>query len=239
MKKAVAATDAKRSTLRSTAATTRVRGDAADVREHVILLHGIWMRGVTLAYLSRRLRLAGYSVETMDYASVFTGFDPAVEQLRLRLRALEAPTVHLVGHSLGGLVAIEAARGVRGLPRGNIVSLGSPLRGSAVARGLAALPGGRLLMGHSVEPLLAGLGDWRGSRKVGVIAGKMPFGLGIALGPLSAPHDGTVAVAETQLPGIADHRLVSASHTGMLLSSEVAELTVAFLRHGRFEAPLG
>ncbi|WP_345782608.1 alpha/beta fold hydrolase [Dokdonella sp.] len=237
MKPAVAR-GAKRSTP-GTASTSRARAglDEETVREHVILLHGIWMRGVTLAYLSRRLRLAGYVVETMDYASVFTGFDPAVDQLRTRLRALAAPVVHLVGHSLGGLVALEATRGVRGLPRGNIVSLGSPLRGSAVARGLAALPGGRLLMGNSVEPLLAGLDDWRGSRKVGVIAGKMPFGLGFALGSLSAPHDGTVAVAETLLPGITDHRLVSASHTGMLLSSEVAGLTVEFLRHGRFEPP--
>ncbi|WP_345776926.1 alpha/beta fold hydrolase [Dokdonella sp.] len=230
---------AKSAALRS-APSARMRRDpraaSAPSREHVILLHGIWMRGLTLAYLSRHLRHAGYSVETMDYASVFTGFAPAVEQLRARLRSLEAPAVHLVGHSLGGLVALEAIRGVRGLPRGRVVGLGSPLRGSAVARGLAAIPGGRWLMGHSVEPLLDGLDDWSGSRKVGVIAGKLPFGLGFALGTLSAPHDGTVAVAETQLPGIADHCTVSASHTGMLLSHEVADLVVEFLRHGRFES---
>lgn len=230
------ARSAKPAALRS-APSTRLRREAAaaPAHEHVILLHGIWMRGLTLAYLSRRLRQAGYSVETMDYASVFTGFVPAVEQLRSRLRTAPAPVVHLVGHSLGGLVALEATRGVRGLPRGHVVGLGSPLRGSAVARGLAAVPGGRWLMGHSVEPLLAGLGDWRGSRKVGVIAGKLPLGLGFAFGTLSSPHDGTVAVAETRLPGIADHRTVSASHTGMLLSHEVADLTIEFLRHGRFE----
>lgn len=233
-----AARRAKTATLRSTP-SSRLQGRrvVAPAREHVILLHGIWMRGVTLAYLSRRLRLAGYAVETMDYASVFTGFAPAVEQLRARLRAIEAPAVHLVGHSLGGLVALEATRGVRGLPRGRVVGLGSPLRGSAVARGLASIPGGRWLMGHSVEPLLAGLDDWSGSRKVGVIAGKLPFGLGFALGTLGSPHDGTVAVAETRLPGIADHRTVSASHTGMLLSHEVADLVIEFLRQGRFESP--
>ncbi len=65
----------------------------------------------------------------------------------------------------------------------------------------------------------------------------MPFGLGFALGSLTAPHDGTVAVAETRLPGIADHRTVSASHTGMLLSSEVADLVVEFLRSGSFQLP--
>lgn len=203
-------------------------------REHVILLHGIWMRGITLLPLARRLRNAGYSVETIDYASVFRGVAPAVEALRERMRAADAAAVHLVGHSLGGIVALEATRGVRGLPKGRIVSLGSPLRGSAVARGLASVPGGRLLLGYSAEPLLDGLGAWKGTRRVGVIAGRLPFGLGVSIGALSAPHDGTVSVSETQLPGIADHVTVDASHTGLLFSGEVAELTVAFLRDAHF-----
>ncbi|MEP7043257.1 MAG: alpha/beta fold hydrolase [Dokdonella sp.] len=214
--------------------TRHQRSADASTGEHVILLHGIWMRGITLAYLSRRLHQAGYGVESMDYASVFTGFAPAVERLRERMLEIDATAVHLVGHSLGALVALEAARGLRALPRGRVVCLGPPLRGSAVARGLAALPGGRWLMGHSVDPLLDGVDAWRGSRRVGVIAGKLPFGLGVTLGALTAPHDGTVAVAETVLPGIADHRTVAASHTGMLLSSEVADLTIDFLRDGCF-----
>ena len=208
-------------------------------REHVILLHGIWMRGITLLPLARRLRSAGYSVETIDYASVFRGVEPAVETLRERMRAADADIVHLVGHSLGGIVALQATRGVRGLPKGRIVSLGSPLRGSAVARGLASVPGGRLLLGHSAEPLLDGLDAWRGSRKVGVIAGRMPFGLGVSIGALNAPHDGTVSVSETRLPGIADHVTVDASHTGLLFSGEVAELTVAFLRDAHFSQSRG
>lgn len=228
-----------RAALRSAplARTRRQPPAASATGEHVILLHGIWMRGITLTYLSRRLHQAGYGVETMDYASVFAGFTPAVERLRERMLAIDATAVHLVGHSLGALVALEAARGMRKLPRGRVVCIGPPLRGSAVARGLAALPGGRWLMGHSVEPLLGGVEEWRSSRKVGVIAGKLPFGLGFTLGTLTAPHDGTVAVAETELPGIADHRTVAASHTGMLLSSEVADLTIDFLRDGCFAPP--
>jgi len=225
---------APRAALRSAPAARVQRPRDEHAREHVILLHGIWMRGITLHYLLRRMQQAGYDAEALDYASVFGGFETAVEQVREHVRNLEASTVHLVGHSLGALVALEAARGGRRLPRGRVVCLGPPLRGSAVARGLAAVPGGRWLMGHSVDPLLAGIDEWRGSRKVGVIAGKLPFGLGVAIGTLSAPHDGTVSVEETQLRGIADHRTVSASHTGMLVSSEVADLTIQFLRDGRF-----
>ncbi|MFI4969761.1 MAG: esterase/lipase family protein [Lysobacterales bacterium] len=202
--------------------------------EHVILLHGIWMRGITLMPLARRLRAAGYAVETVDYASVFGGVEPAAARLRERMRAIDAEAVHLVGHSLGALVSLQAARDMRDLPNGRIVCIGPPLRGSAVARGLAAIPGGRLLLGHSADALVEGLEKWNGTRRVGVIAGRLPFGLGITIGALTSPHDGTVSVAETQLPGIADHRTVAASHTGLLFSSEVADLTLDFLRDGRF-----
>ncbi|WP_395684327.1 esterase/lipase family protein [Dokdonella sp.] len=216
---------------------SRDDGGRAPVRDHVILLHGIWMRGITLLPLARRLRQSGCTVETIDYASVFRGIDPAVEKLRARMRSYDGGNVHLVGHSLGSLVALEATRGMRDLPKGRIVCIGPPLRGSAVARALTSFPGGRLLLGHSAEPLVTGVDPWKGSRGVGVIAGRLPFGLGVTLGPLQAPHDGTVSVEETQLPGIADHRTVAASHTGLLFSSEVAELTIAFLRDGRFVPP--
>ncbi|GAA0713931.1 alpha/beta hydrolase [Dokdonella soli] len=202
--------------------------------EHVILLHGIWMRAFTLQSLARRLRVAGYTVETLDYASVFGGIEPAIARLRERMRAVDAEVVHLVGHSLGGVVALEATRGVRKLPRGRTVCLGPPLRGSAVARGLASVPGGRWLLGHSAGALVDGLDAWTGSRQVGVIAGRLPLGLGIAIGALTSPHDGTVSVEETLLPGISDHCTVAASHTGLLFSAEVADLTVGFLRAGRF-----
>jgi pimeloyl-ACP methyl ester carboxylesterase len=207
--------------------------------EHIILLHGIWMRGITLHPLARRLRGAGYEVETLDYASVSGGIEPAVARLRERMRAIGADAVHLVGHSLGALVALEAARDVRELPPGRIVCLGPPLRGSAAARGLASVPGGRWLMGHSADALLDGIGAWTGPRRVGVIAGSLPFGLGAAIGALTSPHDGTVSVEETRLPGIADHRTIATSHSGLLFSSEVADLTVGFLRAGRFAPERG
>ncbi len=208
------------------------------MQEQVILLHGIWMRGITLLPLARRLRAGGYAVQTMDYASVFGGIEPAIASLRERMHASAAERVHVVGHSLGGVVALEATRGARSLPQGHLVCLGPPLRGSAVARAMAAVPGGRWLMGQSAHVLADGIVEWDDARRVGVIAGRLPLGLGIAIGPLRAPHDGTVAVVETQLPGIADHQVVATSHTGMLFSSEVADLTLAFLRHGRF-APAG
>jgi hypothetical protein len=55
------------------------------------------------------------------------------------------------------------------------------------------------------------------------------------LGRLPGPHDGTVAVAETRLPGATDHVVLPVTHFSMLTSRAVADQVVAFLRRGRFE----
>ena len=209
----------------------------AGMTEHVILLHGVWMRGLTLFSLARRLRAAGFSVDVFDYASVFGDAAATYERLRARMREANADRVHLLGHSLGGIVALEATRRVADLPRGHIVCLGPPLRGSSVARVLSSLPGGRWLLGSNRGALIKGVEGWDGSRPVGVVAGRMPFGIGVSIGALTAPHDGTVAVEETRLGGLADHCTVEATHTGMLFSSTVAELAIGFLRNGRFTPP--
>ncbi len=200
--------------------------------DHLILLHGLWMRGIALGALRYRLEADGFGIESFDYMSI--GEDPqrAVQRLRKRMRALHG-TVHLVGHSLGGLLALQACRGQEDLPGGRIVCVGSPLLGSAGARGLARM-GASWLLGHSREVLESGLKAWDDPREVGVIAGNTPVGLGALSEDLGDAHDGTVAVAETRLPGISDHCVVEASHTGLLFSSEVAEQVAVFLRHGRF-----
>lgn len=207
--------------------------------EHVILLHGIWMRGFTLASLARRMRGCGFdSVEIVDYASVAGSVDAAVERLARRIEAKDG-TVHLVGHSLGGMLAVETAARARVKNCGRIVCLGSPLLGSAAARGLARVPAARWVMGHSAGVLVKGFERWEADGDVGVIAGRAPFGLGRLVGALDGPNDGTVSVAETRLPGITDHCVVDATHSGLVFSEEVARLTAAFLRHGRFPATQG
>lgn len=197
------------------------------------------MRGFTLAALRRRLERAGYEVDLFDYASVLHEPESSIEKLVAFARAVEAETsrkskIHFVGHSLGGLMALRALERMPDLAPGCVVCLGSPLRGSAIARSIADLPGGAFVIGKSLDVLLAGLDRCNVKRPVGAIAGRLPFGLGLVFGGLPSPHDGTVSVEETQLPGLTDHCLVPATHTGLLFSNEAAAQTVAFLRSRRF-----
>ena len=198
----------------------------------VLLLHGIWMRGWALARLARRLRAQGYAVEVFGYLSLAHGPDPSVARLRERMRALGPGPVHLVGHSLGGLIALRALADMDS--PGRAVCLGSPLVGSRAAARLARAPGGRILLGRSAEILHEGLPPWTATREIGVIAGNKPYGVGHVLGGYGEPNDGTVAVAETRLAGIADHVVVPTTHTGLIFSARVAALTATFLRSGRF-----
>ncbi len=204
--------------------------------ERVILLHGLWLRGMAMSFIARRLETAGFDPQTFDYATVRDGIDVASERLREQINILGSGKVHLVGHSLGGLVAAMIVQRHPDLIDGRIVCLGAPLRGSAAARSLKGIPGGSAMLGHSVELLENGLERWDGPQQLGVIAGRLPLGLGFLLGGVKSPHDGTVAVEETHLPGIADHRVIAAAHTGLVYSNEAAQHTIAFLREGRFNA---
>src|SRR5208282_589897 len=107
--------------------------------------------------------------------------------------------------------------------------LGSPLKGSRTARNLARLPLGRKIMGRSVaeELLVPRERRWRGSRKLGVVAGDFGIGLGLLVGRIEAPSHGTVLVPETLLEGAAERVLLPVSHTGMLLSATVASTAAA------------
>ncbi|HEV2620632.1 MAG TPA: alpha/beta fold hydrolase [Frateuria sp.] len=204
--------------------------------DQIILLHGLWMRGFALALLHKRMAEAGFAVDRFDYMSVVATQERIVERLHAHMQRYGSGPVHLVGHSLGGLLALQACREAAGLPPGRIVCLGSPLKGSAAARGFAGFgQGGEALLGHSRELLEHGLERWEGEREVGMIAGRVPIGLGAMLAHMEGAHDGTVAVAETQLPGLADHCVIETSHTGLLLSAEAARQVAHFLREGRFE----
>ncbi len=200
--------------------------------ERVLLLHGIWNARSWVAPLAVRLRRAGFRVDVFGYPSVSGGPQVAVPRLIETLR--EGPSTSLVGHSLGGLIALEALRREPGLPVPRLVCLGSPLCGSHAAQGLARRGWGAPLLGRSGELLQCGCGGWDGATEVGMVAGNVSRGLGRLFARFDGESDGTVAVAETRLPGLTDHCVVPSSHTGLVFSAEAARQTVAFLRNGRF-----
>ncbi|HMD28304.1 MAG TPA: alpha/beta fold hydrolase [Steroidobacteraceae bacterium] len=205
----------------------------------VVYVHGLWLSGNEAGILLRRLgRQLNVKTRAFSYASMTSSISDSARALATFLRVQRADTLHLVGHSLGGLVILKLFENGEDaqLPPGRIVLLGSPLNGSRAAQNLARLPFGRKIMGRGVrEDLLTERQRrWTGQRELGVIAGSVGIGLGRLVGVFGAPSDGTIFVEETRLPGILDHLVLRVSHTALPFSSTVARQTAAFLSDGNF-----
>jgi pimeloyl-ACP methyl ester carboxylesterase len=204
----------------------------------VVYVHGLWLKGREAAWLRRRLsRELGAETHAFSYASVSAGVAANALELARFLAETPADTLHLIGHSLGGLVILKLFEIAPPTLPGRIVLLGSPVCGSRAAQRLAQLPYGRKIMGLTVhdELLTPRPRRWEAARDLGIIAGDVGLGLGRLVGRFAEPNDGTVAVSETHLQGATDHWVGRVSHSGMLFSAAVARQAAAFLRGGRFE----
>jgi len=200
----------------------------------VLLVHGLWMRSFTLRWLATRLRSQEFAPQLFGFYSLLQDTDAVVARLAATLRG--QPGLHVVAHSLGGLLALRAAQAVAAASVGRIVCLGSPLGGSRAASAIATrLPAGARLIGQNRALLQSGIGSIPEGLQVGAVAGCVPRGLGGMLARFQCEHDGTVAVEETRVPGLADHVVVSASHSGLMFSDPAVRQTVAFLRDGWFD----
>lgn len=184
-----------------------------------------------------RHHLAGAGYECHSYRYHIWGKPPSSIASRLHqyVEKLDAPVVHFVGHSFGGIVLLHMFDQFPFSRDGRIVLMGSPVNGSTVSRRLSKVPITRWSLGKATDRgLLGGVPEWKGWQDIGIIAGTFPLGVGLVAGGPSFPHDGTVSVEETQLKGATDSIVLPVSHTGMLLSTRVATQVVTFLRSGKF-----
>jgi pimeloyl-ACP methyl ester carboxylesterase len=144
--------------------------------------------------------------------------------------------LHLLGHSLGGLVAYRFLERYPKQAPGRVVFLGTPAVASRAATNVARARWAGRLLGRCVteELLTERRREWTSPRALGIIAGTRRVGLGQFVARFDEPSDGTVSVSETRLPGATDHISLPVSHMGMLLSARVARAAGEFLQHGHF-----
>lgn len=209
----------------------------ARTKETIVFVHGLYMTGLELSLLRLRIGQAGFETYQFRYHTVLEPVRANAQRLADYITGLKAKALHLVGHSLGGLVILRMFELGADVPPGRVVLLGSPVKGSLAARNLVAKNLGWIL-GQSGQDGLAEEYDpqWRAQRELGVLAGTGGFGINPFRPDLPEPHDGLVSVEETRLTGAADYAEVETTHTGLLFSHEVAEQVIAFLWDGKFRA---
>ena len=206
--------------------------------EHVVVLHGWGLSSFATRFWCRRLGQAGYVPSPFAYRSLTRSLDHNVAQLAAHVQALPGDgVVHLVGHSMGGIVIMQCLAHHVFARLGRVVMVGTPFQGSVPAQRLKATRLGRFLLGKSIV-------QWHGvgaramplGLEVGTIAGTRQLGMGQILGKLDAPHDGTVSLRETHVPFAVDHLVMHVTHSEMLMSSRVTAQIVRFLQNGKFDS---
>lgn len=208
----------------------------------VILAHGLWVPGIVMRPLAARLARAGYRCHNFSYMGA--GKPLAAHAERLARLARELGPAHFVGHSLGGLVILEALRGHLEVAAGRVVLLGTPVNGCFAGRRLACYRLGRWFLGESEALWRSGhpagregrAARWTRPEPLGVVAGTLPLGLGRLFGALPGANDGVVRLEETEIEGMAARAVLPVGHSAMLLSARVAENVASFLAEGRFPA---
>ncbi|HUN26062.1 MAG TPA: alpha/beta fold hydrolase [Steroidobacteraceae bacterium] len=203
----------------------------------VVYVHGLWSSHADSFLLRRRLaRDFGLEAHVFRYPSVRASMPEVTERLAEFVRALRPKTLHLIGHSLGGLVIYRCLERFPLESPGRVVFLGTPALGCRAAVEFARLPLARALVGRCVreELLVERERRWRSDRPLGIIAGNRALGFGRLIVRYDGESDGTIAVSETRMPGATDHITVAAGHMGLLVSEEAARQTGFFLRDGHF-----
>jgi hypothetical protein len=207
----------------------------------VVLLHGLARTSRSLRKMERALQGAGFATLNLDYASRKRTIEALVEDIHPAIAEFSesAGDLHFVTHSMGGLLARAYLARYRPRQLQRVVMLGPPNNGSEVADLLKDLapyraffgPAGQQL-GTQQSELLAGLPLPHCA--VGIIAGNRTIAPVSSFFIVPRPNDGKVSVASTKLEGMADHVVINASHSLMLLRRDTIEQTLAFLRDGRF-----
>lgn len=206
------------------------------IKEVVVLVHGLWMRGWVMRLLGLRLRRCGFHVAVFSYPSLRCSLSQSALRLSRFAAGIAAARVHFVGHSLGGLVVLQMLADCPQTRAGRVVLMGTPYRASHVARKLSHTAPGKWLVGRGMAQWLDQYPPGHAAQQceAGVISGCRSLGSGKLLGGLPRPNDGVVAVEETLVPGARDQILLKVSHSGMLVSARVARQVCAFLKHGHF-----
>lgn len=191
-------------------------------QDTVILVHGFGGSPFAMTPLARKFRAAGYEVVNWGYPSRTGRLRAHAEKLAEELRARDASSagnVHVVGHSMGAIIAREAL--LLHLPQniGRVVLMAPPLRGSKMADRMK-----RIL--EVIGPLALDMAYAKDSVP-------KPLPAHVEVGVLAARFDHLVRVEDTLHAGHKEHRVVSWTHT-LTMSPEAVRRTVRFVREGAF-----
>src|SRR5262249_44613801 len=209
--------------------------------EAVILVHGIIRSSKSMEGMRLYLEEHGEGLEAFGftYPSTRIGIAEAAENLHSVIESLaRVEKIHIVAHSMGGLVT-RAYLAEHADPRiGRIVMIATPNQGAHLADRFAKNGLYRVLLGPAGQQLTRHPDGFAAglpipSAEFGIIAG----GRGTPEGynPLiPGEDDGTVSIESTRLSGAADFIVGDGIHSLLTSSEKAQDCALRFLQEGRF-----
>jgi triacylglycerol lipase len=227
--------------------------DAIPAQDCVLLLHGLGRTAMSMSWLARDFRAAGFFVVNQGYPSrsgAVETFMPRVNKQIAQCRnARPAGRIHFVTHSMGGILLrqyfqdIQQHHQFNAAHFGRAVMLGPPNQGSEVVDAWGKRWWFNLILGDAGSSL----GSDPSSKPVqlpslpiefAVIAGTTGkigtrwFGLTPSF---NRANDGKVAVESAKLDGMKDFIAVPIGHTTLPIKKHSRDLAMNFVMHGRFQ----
>lgn len=216
--------------------------DEKNTNECVLLLHGLGRTRFSMNAIARNLEKQGYTTLNCGYPSTRQNIQQLVKgyvaQAVTECKRRNAVKIHVVTHSLGGIL-IRAYLQNNSLPKGSrIVMLSPPNHGSEIADFIKKIRLFQWILGPSVRQLGTDPESIPNRLKpipyqTGIITGNVssdPWFTGLIQGA----HDGKVSVASARLDGMRDFLVVPSGHTFIMQSRSTIHQILAFLKLGRF-----
>ena len=195
-------------------------------RELVVLTHGFMANRWLLTPLARRLRKRGWQTSLWGYQSltpsVLTHAARFADELARVAQTPGIDTLHVVAHSMGGIVTRAALSRYTPEKLGRLVMLAPPNRGSFVATATAGLMG-RLF--RPVSELTTAPES---------LVNRLAEPIGVETGVIAAGFDQLVSLESTRLAMPHQHITLPCMHSSLLFRRDAARLTAEFLERGVF-----
>ncbi len=199
-------------------------------QSQIILIHGLGGSRLDMWPISRKLRIAGFDPITWSYRSLGQDIKALSEKflqfIRQNLDSNGQQRIHVVTHSMGGIIVRSALSSAPDLKFGRVVMLAPPHGGSHVARRLSPFAGW-------LTPSLNQLSDDPHS-----FVNRLPnsyLDRSIEFGIVAASKDRVIHPDKVRLPGLADFAAVHGHHGILPWYRETAELVLSFLQTGSFD----
>jgi pimeloyl-ACP methyl ester carboxylesterase len=192
----------------------------------VVLVHGLLATTVIMRSLAAALGGVFAGVVNWGYSSLWSPIEHHGQQLAKILHGLdqkgEHDRIHLVTHSMGGIIARIALAEYKPQRLGRFVMIAPPNRGSRVASQLAPF------FGRFCPPLTQ-LAHHDASFVCSLPPPQVP-----ELGIIAAQTDYLVDEASTRLGCECDHIVLPGLHSSLLWRNETADQVRHFLEYGKF-----